>query len=286
MHDAIDAVGQTGARVDRYAENHARVVGIAVGVVLPAGGRQRNVESRAQIEAQLRAGVDAVVIPHAAFLVVNILDQRIAEGVAGSDAKRHRFAERHVRKPLETAIRVVADGGARAPVEARRVGLAGDDVRQAAEGIAAEQRALRSAQQLHALDVEPTRQSLSVPGPIQPVDVDRHGDIVRARRPGPADDNGRVGTDVSHLQSRNDLVQVEDVGHLQLVDQLAVDDGHGHRQILHARLALGRRNNDLLDDVPVRALGCPCGRRQNRPDGRGERGDLERRFPSFGSLHR
>ena len=83
-----------------------------------------------------------------------------------------------LKKPVEAGQRIVAAGQSEAVIRGGRIRPVADDVNQPAEGVAPEQRALRSAQHFDAVHIHKACQGLSVARTVEAVGVEGNGDIV------------------------------------------------------------------------------------------------------------
>ncbi len=142
-------------------------------------------------------------------------------------------------------------------------GRARDDVERAAHGVAAIERALRSAQDLYPLHVQEVAELSGGTGQIDAVDL--HGDVgIGAGEDigaaDAADEDLGVGRRLSDLEVGDVLHQVLDVGDLLLGDLPGRKRGDRQRRALHG-LGPGflGGDDDVFDDLAlVRRRGLSC----------------------------
>ena len=134
-------------------------------------------------------------------------------------------------------------------------------------GVLAEQRALRAAQDLDALDVEQIAERLPRTAPIDAVDESAHGGLeadVVAGRADAADAQRaarRRGVARIDVNAGRDLREVFDLVDAPRFELVALERADRDRNFLDVRVALGRGDDDFFD-APLRGLRlCGCFRR-------------------------
>ena len=141
-----------------------------------------------------------------------------------------------------------------------------DEVHRTADRVAAVQRALRAAEDLHPLDVEQAafrRGDKEVLG-VDAVQVGRHARVTTdgAEQPADAADRDVVGLD---RRRRRVVLQVFLVAKTEVLDELVAERGDGDGGVLHRRFRPLGRDHDLLDLSAFRRerrrRGCECGTR-------------------------
>ena len=137
---------------------------------------------------------------------------------------------------------------------ARTLRLFGDDAHRAPERVLAEQRALRTAQHLHALDVEQIEDRALGTAVIDVVDVDRHAGLERQRVVAQADAaderrRGRAppGTERRNHGVRHECVEIECARGAARLQRVARDRGDRERRLLQVLLAEACGNEDFLE---------------------------------------
>jgi hypothetical protein len=193
--------------------------------------------------------------------------------VGAAQLERKALAERYVDVAVELLVVVVAVTQPDARAEFFGVGTSARDVDHARDRVAAEQRALRSAQDLHAGDVERLDHRARVHADEHFVD-DHAGRRVETL----LDVGGADSADGDGRGAARPLLQVVDddvrrrVGHRLQVDVEAARDllgaerAHGRGDVLQVFLALARRDDDLLEAATgrrglLRHSHRRCGRR-------------------------
>ena len=250
-HHAGHAVGHARAQVYGNALDVVAEVPIAVGVVVPLLQAQIHVEPVRGGERQLRPNIGGVRILHAAPVADGeVLDIGIAGVLHRGHPQCRLVAEGQVDEAFAARPRIVAGRQRHAVVRLLRIRPVADDMHQAAEGVAPEERALRAAQHLHPVHVHEAGQGLGMPGAVDAVRIegDRHVvglDLLRARA---AHRRPRVGAGQSDLQAWRDGVQPEEVVDAKRPEILAGDGRDGHRDVLHIGGAPGGRDQDFLAD--------------------------------------
>ena len=136
-----------------------------------------------------------------------------------------------------------------------------DEVHEPAGRVAAEQRALRPAQHLDALQVEELEAQATGRRAIDVVDVHRDrvlvgiGEVVQADAAQEEVDDARFGVRRRVVEPGRHRHDVGAVGEAELADLLVAERGDRDADVLHALLALLRGDDDLLET----AGGLRCG---------------------------
>ena len=172
----------------------------------------------------------------------------VLEGAAHGKARR----QRNVEHALDEERVIVAVIGAQHALE-RVDGLVGDDVDRAASGVAAEQGALRSAQDLDALHVEQVGRAAGRTGSIDAVDIDADrlvdGDQA-VRRALAADEHGRrtgLRDGAGEREVRGGRLDLLDADDLLVGKCLAGDGADRDRRRLKVFVGLARADDDIGD---------------------------------------
>ena len=185
----------------------------------------------------------------------------------GDDARRNALAQRDVQHGIGAIgepgrLADVFDIALRGVVERRRIRLFGDVAYRAAQVAFAVQRALRALEHLHALQVEQGAERLRQAAGVavrhrQVVHVDAHHRPAAAGRRGQAAHReGVVGLRVGAIGEAGDgLVEGLDVLDALGNDVHVGDRRDGQRRIHQAGVAIGRRDDDLLDFAASGVLG-------------------------------
>ena len=140
--------------------------------------------------------------------------------------------------------------------------LARHDAERAAHRVAAEDRALRTAQHLDALDVEHFRAEALRATQINPIHVNTHhrvaADLAGVRRhdAAHADHQGRrAAIGRCHAKRRNRTAhEIMNVGQPPRLQILAAQNGDGNRRVLQVFLTLLRRHHNLVQSDPLCGL--------------------------------
>ena len=139
----------------------------------------------------------------------------------------------------------------------------GREQHRPADGVAAEQRALRSAQDLYVRNIAEVHGAADRASHVHLVDVDTDAGIDRGRRIGltdAANENLRGGVVAGErpvrveLQIRRDLVQVRRRSDLLALERLCAQRGDSDRRVLQRLFAAPRRNDDRFEDLDARCL--------------------------------
>ena len=138
--------------------------------------------------------------------------------------------------------------------------LRGHDVDHAADGVDSEQRPLRPAQYLDALDVEEIELRLGVVAEEHLIDVEADGGGRGSRAAGGLDpsDVGEAELEVGAgrvLEVRRTLGDVVELGHDHVVERLLGEGGDGDRDVLELLFTLLGGDRDLFLDRLDRLLG-------------------------------
>ena len=180
---------------------------------------------------------------------------QVAVAVGGDEeqlGRQHIGDDRRVENAPELLIVPLAGGvlNLGAPLAG---GLGADDVEGPADRIAAEQGALRTSQNFHALEIKVVDDLAGQRSEINPVDhhADRRVDriVVRTRRADAADrDAGRIGALIDgvdpHVRGEgDDVANIANVRRLELL--LNRRDGDGN--VLHGLIARSGGDDDFLD---------------------------------------
>ena len=191
--------------------------------------------------------------------------------------------ERLAADPVEPAVEEAA-----ADAEGRsRLGRVERDI--AAEAVAAIERALRPALDLHALEIDEGGERLAGAGLIDVVDVKGDARVgIGADRLSvdAADVRPRIGARTADLEPGSDVLQPGDVGDILLGERRAADRGDGERHVLEVfRLALGG-DDDVSDPARIGA-GVDGFLGGLRPSGRGGKsgGECDQRDRSTQAIH-
>ncbi len=216
--------------------------------------RQRNAERRVR-GARQDAGAAAAEAPGAVHAFV-VEDVEVAVGLL----RRRREARVHLvghERDVVRAAQVDAVVAAEFHLDVARVvalGLARDEPDRAADRVLAEQRALRTAQDLDALEVEQIQDRALRTAVIDVVDVDRHARLERQRVVAEADaaDERRGGRAPARAERLDDRVRRErvdhrDVGEVARLEVLARERGDRERRLLEVLLAETRGDDDFLE---------------------------------------
>ena len=158
-------------------------------------------------------------------------------------------------------VEVPAPAPARAGFEGEPAGLfaarrPGDDVDRAADRVASVEGALRAAQHFDALDVRQVPVLSDLAPEVDAVDVDADagvgGDEVILQADA-ADERvggrGVAGREARHVQVRNELADVDQVGDALPLKLLAGKGGDRDGHLVDALLALLGGDGDLLEDL-------------------------------------
>ncbi|MNQ79182.1 hypothetical protein D3C85_941160 [compost metagenome] len=151
----------------------------------------------------------------------------------------------------------------------------GDVLDRAADGVAAVQGALRSAQDFQTLDVEDVQHRALRAGHIDVVDIEADAGLEAPQRillADAADEAGQGGVGAARNLDRGVrglLLQGGDVGGAGLFQTLAADGGDGDRHVLQRFFAAARRDDDVVDAgslLGLRLLGEGRGRAKRGRD--------------------
>ena len=238
------------------AGEHLRV---ALRLLIRVVEHERDVHALVRRHEQLRAQADVVEVVDL-FLRRDVVEHPVALRARQRHAAGHLVAERTRDRALglhEVVVAVaeleVVFGG-----EAR---LARRHEDRAGRRVLAEQRALRPAQHLDALDVDEVERRRRRPRVQHAVDVvaDAGLDAVvreTERRAEAADVDARVARIRRiELDRRDQLLDAVDVERARFGDELAVDDRHRNRHLLHGLFAPARAGNrNHVVDVRLRSL--------------------------------
>ena len=184
----------------------------------------------------------------------DVVEQPVALRARQRDAAGHLVAERTREGALGLDEVIVAVAELEV-VLGREARFARRHEDRAGRRVLAEQRALRAAQHLDALDVDEIERRRRGPRVQHAVDVvaDAGLDAVvreAERRAEAADVDARVARIRRiELDGRNQLLDAVDVERARFRDQLAVDDGDRNRHFLHGFFAPARagHRNDVVD---------------------------------------
>ncbi len=230
---AGDADGQLVAGIDQELLADAVAAG-AVQLVIGAGQRYAGMAGGV-------IGGDGV--GHPAILI----------GVEHRRAERDLVGDRAADDHLLLQECVVAERGFGRYFR-REGGLVGGDVERAGLGIAAEQRPLRSAQDLETVDVDQILQRHARAPLIDPIEIDAdHIVDAVAGRAGDADaadaERGvaRIGGRIE--QARGLILQVGQGDGALFRQHVAAQRLHRHRNVLEVLRAVARRHGDFLNGV-------------------------------------
>ena len=136
------------------------------------------------------------------------------------------------------------------------LGLARDDAHGAAERVLAEQRALRAAQHLDALDVEQVQDGALRTAVVDVVDVDRHAGLERQRVVAQADAanerGGRrapAGAERRDDRVRHERVEIERARRAARFEHVARERRDRERRLLQVLFAEPCRDDDFLESL-------------------------------------
>ncbi len=194
--------------------------------------------------------------------VVEALDGTVAGDARRGDAGEQGVGKRQIgitgyRDPVVAAV-----GGLELPVEMVERFLR-HILDRTAQGILAEQGALRTTQDLDPLGLDHVEQCAVGEALEHAVDVERDRRFVLDRRPHGTDAADRIcaergtGAAAGRHHVGNELGGLNHVGHAAHLEFGAVQRGDRHRNALQHLLAPPRRD----DDVGQRGIGLGCGRR-------------------------
>jgi hypothetical protein len=172
----------------------------------------------------------------------------------------------HVERAERIEQVVLTDRGAHG-VAGAFSGAIGSEQHRSADGIPAEQRSLRTPQDLRGGDIAHLHRATDRAAHVDIVDVQANSGIHRRCGVSLADaaDEHLCGGIVAgqravavELQVRRDLVEVRGAGDLHAFEHFTGDHGHGNRRVLQALFAATRRHHDFaefLDVCRLRAFG-------------------------------
>src|SRR5690606_34461516 len=182
------------------------------------------------------------------------------------DARGRGFAEGQVERGEPFDEIVAARPDARAAGELAELWLAGADQDRAADRVAAEQRALRAAQDLDAADVAEFDRAADRATDVNLVDVDadaridRSGRVQLAYAADECDRGGAVTRQLAgglELQARRDALEVLRLLDLPFLERLGAEGRDGSRSFLQRFLAPARSYQDGVARVLLSFDGCP-----------------------------
>ena len=186
---------------------------------------------------------------------IDELAQPVAPGVGAGGGDRPVVGQALIR------VEVSSPAPARAGFEREPAGLfasrrPGDDVDRTADRVAAVESALRPAQHFDALDVRQVPVLSDLAPEVDAVDVDADagvgGDEVILQADA-ADERvgggGVAGREAGHVQVRDELADVDQVGDALPLKLLAGEGGDRDRHLVDALLALLGGNGDLLEHL-------------------------------------
>src|SRR3546814_559776 len=240
---AHQRVEDAGCRAHRGLDGGAAVL-LAAGEV----GHREDVGGFVGVEQQLAAegGVVLVVVfvVGARAVAGAHVHPAVALALGGVDAERGRVAQGVVVAARHAERAVVADRD----LAFRALGVArepGHDVDHAGGGVLAEHGALRPLQHLDALDLAEVAEADAVARPVDAVDHDADRGLqahVVADGADAADAGGgdRLALGAGHGEAGHQDLQVLDVVHAGVLDQLLVQHRHRDRDVLQRLLALLR----------------------------------------------
>ena len=238
-----DAIEHHRTGADDRLHRRAAVL-LAAGVV----GRDLDLQGLGRLQQQLAAQgvvVLVVVVGLAARAIAGAhVHPAVARTLGPIDAEGRLVAQVVVVASTHAQCTVVAHG--QLALGALGVtGLAGDHVDHAGRGVLAEYRALRALEHFDALELAQVAEADAVARAVHPIDHHAHrrlqADVV-ADRADAADARGgdRVVLGAGDGQARHQDLQVLDVAHAGVLQQLLVEHGDGDRHVLQRLLALLR----------------------------------------------
>lgn len=208
-------------------------------------------------------------------------------------ARRDAFRDRSADGTLEAELIIAAVGDIHVPVEfiAR---LGGDDVDETARRVAAEERALRSLQNLDAADVEQLLHAGAARRLIDFIDVEgvRRFDVaseIVLRNAADRDETGnRRAAGRNELQTRRHRGKIGRVAQAKLEQAITAVRRNGDADILHVRSAASRGDDDFLDRVVAAGCGilrrgAACGKRDRKRENTGARVEAAGPFHDSGT---
>ena len=166
------------ANADLIGDAGAVVVFAELAVEHPDAGGVRDVPGQGASPSEHVAPVNVVVDTRQSIAtgiglpVGDVLDVAVSAQLVAGNARREALAQGHVQGHLQAPVRVIAHFHINEPFPLVELRALGDEVDGAAGGVAAEQRALGSAQDFHALHVEE----------LDGIEVGGDGDFVQVRR--------------------------------------------------------------------------------------------------------
>ena len=265
--ERVDRARRRGGRCCRTRRRRAReradrANGLAVDVVVQQLAVERGVLILGVVDREigakrvdrfpqaLQAGAGAVILVPSSLTGERVLGGRVLMLDDAVELERQAGDLVEVLVDLGVIRAVIADAGDDAATEDARGGFR-DDGESAALGVAAEQRALRSAQHFDALNVEQRSVEALRAAHVDAVDVGANarvaGGLVLVERhdAAHADRQRRLARfEGRDTQAGDDAVrQVEQRLDVIVLDQLRVDDRDRDRRVLQVGVALQRGDN-------------------------------------------
>ncbi len=225
------------------ALDHARPLAAQVGVF--AGGEHRQLVGRLPKAGQAEG--------LALLIVVAVRQIAVAVGDLGGGAEGQGVVDRQVHRPGEAVEVVVADIDAGVAAELV-AGALGDQVDGPAGGVTAVERALRTLQHFHPVQVVEDRPDAGRARDVDPVDVEGDGALgvgVGGEAAHAAHEGVHAGARLADRQARHDVLQVGGLGHARLLQRLGADHRDGQGGFLHRLLAAGGGDDHLLHGRPA-----------------------------------
>ncbi len=205
-----------------------------------------------RLPLERNASAEAVLVALAAAVEQTLL-VAVAGFIGSNRAHCEIVAQRHVDHALE--IGAVEPAGRRFELQVKFVlRLDGIDDDRAADGVLAEQRALRPAQDLHISDVGHVEQRTDRAGDIDAIDIDAHAGIhgnVEVGLTDAADERGDRGAGTGDVGNRRHVHVGRELGHLgDVVDfarfeHLGIHSGDRDRRFLQVLRPLARSHDDF-----------------------------------------
>ena len=228
----------------------------AFGILLAIVARQGEAEILGRLEQQLAANAQIVLLVDPA-LAGHIVERAAAAGRGDGDAGGDRVGQRAGNGGLRLLVVEIADRQFGAPLEVEGR-LVGRDVDRARRGVLAIERALRTAQHFHLVDVEKVEGRGGDAAVIDIVDIDADALFKavagEAERHAKAADVDRsvAGIGGIDLQRRRELLQLHDVEIAGRLDAVALHHGNGQGHFLRGFLTAAGGDDD---HVAARAAG-------------------------------